>query len=84
MSCIQKKRRVEYRFWDKDVFATDKAEQVKEPENFGWSVKRGWFAGYGLELFETNETTLSYTVAIVENDDMGIDLVSTHCIKFIT
>lgn len=49
----------------------------------GYRDRFGWFCGYGLDMHETNEQVASYTVAIVENDFDGVELIPVSCITFI-
>jgi hypothetical protein len=57
--------------------------QKKRRIEFKDSGQRAWFAGYGLELHETNDTVVNYTVAIIETDEQTIRLVPVELIKFV-
>jgi len=67
MCCIKKKRRVRY----------------KKRHSAGVAIEYGWFVDYGLDVIETNETIVSYTVAIIENERNGIELVNVNDVEFV-
>lgn len=43
----------------------------------------GWFAGYGLEIHETEHGVASYSCAIIETDENKVELIHVSNITFI-
>lgn len=92
----KKKRRVRIDMWTKEAHIEDqKAQeehnskiQTKEfkfphEKGSGFRTRYGWFAGYGMDIIETDNQVASYTVAIVENDWNGVELIPVTCIIFV-
>jgi hypothetical protein len=81
--CIKKKRRVQYRVFNYGLYEEDKKDKVRPIKNWGYEFKMGWFVDYGLGIVENEKGSTSYTVAIVENDNMRVELVDVSNIEFI-
>jgi hypothetical protein len=80
---IQKKRRVEYRTWTNEVYILDSQSVDKHRSDWGFTIKYGWFVEYGLALYDVDSPAVSYSVAIIENEQMGVELVHPENIKFL-
>lgn len=79
-----RKRRVEFRHYNRGLAAKQKDKNEKVPEHgYGWTVERGWFCGYGLDVVEVGETCASYTVAIIETDEGNSHLIPVGNFHFI-
>ena len=71
------KRKVKYQLYER---VNPPPPPPKGP--YDWVTKEGLFLGWGLELHESCETTCSYTVALVERPDGGVDTPEPSRVKF--